>query len=88
MSTKIKLPTKLLDYLNEARAPRPPLTDPDQPLQIDSLGLVRLVAFLENDLKITIEDDELVAENFVTARHLEKLIGPKLANASVSGNAT
>lgn len=88
MRTKINLPTKLLDYLNEARAPRPPLTDPDQPLQIDSLGLVRLVAFLENDLKITIEDDELVAENFVTARHLEKLIGPKLANASVSGNAT
>src|SRR4030095_3404597 len=42
MSPTVDLPPKLTDYLNETRAPLPPVTDPDQPLQIDSLGLIRL----------------------------------------------
>ncbi len=77
MTTSINLPTKLLDYLNEARAPQPPLTDPDQPLQIDSLGLIRLVAFMENDLGIKIEDDELLADNFATPQAIANLIKSK-----------
>jgi acyl carrier protein len=78
MSRALHLPRKLIDYLNEARAPLPPVSDPDQPLQIDSLGLIRLVAFMENDLDIKVEDDELLADNFATVRSLAKLIRPKL----------
>jgi acyl carrier protein len=73
----IDLPPKLIDYLNEQRAPRPPVADPDEPLQIDSLGLIRLVAFLENDLHIRIEDDELIAEHFATARAISALLASK-----------
>jgi acyl carrier protein len=57
--------------------PLPPISDPDQPLHIDSLGLIRLVAFLENELGIRVEDDELVAENFVTLRSIGNLIASK-----------
>jgi len=82
MSPTVDLPPKLIDYLNEARAPLPPFTDPDQPLQIDSLGLIRLVGFLENDLAIRVEDDELLADNFATARNLARLISAKMEKHS------
>jgi acyl carrier protein len=85
--SSLDLPPKLIDYLNEARAPLPPLIDPDQPLQIDSLGLIRLVAFLEDDLKVKIEDDELLADNFSTARNIAKLINAKTVNLS-AGDAS
>ena len=82
MHSTLDLPPKLIDYLNETRAPLPPVTDPDQPLQIDSLGLIRLVAFLESDLNIIVEDEELLAENFATGRNLANLINPKIASLS------
>jgi acyl carrier protein len=85
MSQTIDLPAKLLDYLNEARAPLPPVTDPDQPLQIDSLGLIRLVSFMESDLNIRIEDEELLAENFATARKLTELLEKKRQPTSQAG---
>ena len=55
----------------------PPITDPDEPLQLDSLGLIRLIAFLENDLGIHIEDEEIIAENFVTLRQIGQLLATK-----------
>ena len=85
MRSNLDLPPKLIDYLNESRAPLPPVTDPDQPLQIDSLGLIRLVAFLESDLNIKIEDEELLAENFDTGRSIAKLINPKMEYLSAGG---
>ena len=85
MSSTLDLPPKLIDYLNESRAPLPPVTDPDQPLQIDSLGLIRLVAFLESDLNVRVEDEELLAENFATARSIAMLINPKMEHISPSG---
>ena len=85
MRSNLDLPPKLIDYLNESRAPLPPVTDPDQPLQIDSLGLIRLVAFLESDLNIKVEDEELLAENFATARNLAELINPKRESLSADG---
>ena len=84
MNPSLDLPPELIDYLNESRAPLPPVTDPDQPLQIDSLGLIRLVAFLENDLKIKIEDDELLADNFATARNMANLLNSKRSAADSS----
>jgi len=73
----MNIPPKLKAYLDEARAPLPAITDPDQPLQIDSLGLIRLVAFMESDLGIRVEDEELLAENFATLRALDALIASK-----------
>jgi acyl carrier protein len=72
-----QLPQKLIDYINENRAPLPPVSDPDEPLQIDSLGLIRLVSFMESDCGIRVEDEELVAENFATLRSLSDLVATK-----------
>jgi acyl carrier protein len=78
-----QIPSKLREYIDANRAPLPPVTDPDEPLRIDSLGLIRLVAFLENDLGIRIEDEELLAENFATLRSLGALLETK---AKMAGN--
>ena len=75
----MNIPPKLKEYLDEARAPLPAISDPDQPLQIDSLALIRLVAFMESDLGIRVEDEELLAENFATLHALDVLIAAKLA---------
>lgn len=78
MSSTVDLPQKLLDFLNESRAPLPPITEPDQVLDIDSLSLMRLCGFLENDMDLTIEADELTIDNFDTARNLARLIRAKM----------
>jgi len=80
----MEIPQKLKDYINEGRAPLPPVTDPDEPLQIDSLGLIRLVAFMESDCGIRVEDEELIAENFATLRNLGDLIAQKAQDAETS----
>ena|SRR5438034_3375665 len=73
----MEMPQKVVDYINENRGSLPPVTNVDEPLQIDSLSLIRLVAFLESDLGIRIEDDELLAENFATSRKLGDLLASK-----------
>ena len=77
----MEIPPKLKEYLNNNRSvyrdSLPPVTDPDEPLQIDSLGLIRLVAFLENELGYRVEDEELIAENFATLRKLGELLATK-----------
>jgi acyl carrier protein len=73
----MEIPQKLKDYINESRAPLPPVRDPGQPLQIDSLGLIRLVSFMESDCGIRVEDEELLAENFATMRSLEEFLAKK-----------
>ena len=80
----MNIPPKLKEYLDESRAPLPPIRDPDEPLHIDSLALIRLVAFMENDLGIRIEDDELLAENFATLRALDALIASKLSGVVIN----
>jgi acyl carrier protein len=73
----MNIPPKLKQYLDEARGPLPAITDPDQPLQIDSLAIMRLVDFIESDLGIRVEDEDLLAENFATLRALDALIASK-----------
>jgi acyl carrier protein len=73
----MEIPQKLKDYIDSNRIPLPPIKDLDEPLRIDSLALVRLVAFLETDLGIRIDDEELIAENFATLRKLGELIASK-----------
>jgi acyl carrier protein len=77
----MEIPPKLKEYIDNNRGSLPPVTDPDEPLQIDSLGLIRLVAFLESDFGYRIEDEELIAENFATLRTLGELLGTKTPTA-------
>ena len=73
----MEIPQKIKDYIDNNRLPLPPIKDEDEPLQIDSLAIVRLVAFLETDCGIRIEDEELIAENFANLRKLGELIASK-----------
>ena len=77
----MEIPPKLKDYLDNNRSSLPPITDPDERLHIDSLGVIRLVAFLETDLGIRVEDEELIVENFETLRKLGELIATKTSPA-------
>ncbi|MBA3833646.1 MAG: acyl carrier protein [Chthoniobacterales bacterium] len=52
------------------RAPLPPISKPDEPLQMDSLDSIRLAAFLES-LGIRIEDEELLAQDFQASARSE-----------------
>lgn len=73
----MEIPQKLTEYINANRAGNVPITDPDEPLGIDSLGLIRLVGFMENDLDIRIEDEELQAENFQSLRAVTAFLATK-----------
>ncbi len=70
----ITVPQKLQAFLDEARAPLPQVADLDEPLHIDSLAFIRLVAFLETDLGFRVEDDDLFEENFRTLRAICELM--------------
>ena len=51
----------------------------DSPLLtlIDSLGLTQLVAFVEEEFRVEIDDVEVTADNFRTIGDLARLIGSK-----------
>jgi acyl carrier protein len=91
----MEIPPKLKEYLDNNRSFYrdflPPITDPDEPLHIDSLGVIRLVAFLENEFGYRIEDEEFIADNFATLRKLGQLLATKTptgptAEAKLPGN--
>ena len=88
----MEIPPKLKEYLDNNRSvyrdSLPPITDPDEPLHIDSLGVIRLVAFLETDLGIRVEDEELIVENFETLRKLGELIATKTSPGPTARRAT
>jgi len=78
----MEIPDKLRDFINEQRQPLPPVTDPDEPLRIDSLGLMRVVAFLETEIGYTVQDEELDLQNFESLRTISKMLegkGTKMA---------
>jgi len=70
----MEIPPKLKKYIDTNRGSLPPITDPDEPLQIDSLDLIE---FLETEFGYQIEDEELIAENFATLRKLGELLATK-----------
>ena len=72
----MEIPEKLREYL-DARVPGTSVAHPDEPLGLDSLGLIRLVQFMEVDLGIHLEDYELVARNFTNLRALGALLKRK-----------
>ena len=48
---------------------------------VDSTGVMEVVAFLEESFAITIDDDELVADNLDSVERLAAFVGRKLAAA-------
>jgi len=48
---------------------------------IDSVGVMELVAFLEQDFGIGVDDDELVPDNFDSVANLVAFVGRKTAAA-------
>ena len=71
------LPQKLIDFINELRQPLPPVTDPDEALQMESLEMLRLVTFLETEFGFMVKDEQLVPENFVNLRAIAQLLEGK-----------
>jgi len=48
---------------------------------LDSMALMQLVAFLEEEFDIEIDDTEVTAENFRTIGDIERLVGGRLTPA-------
>lgn len=44
---------------------------------IDSMALVRLISFIEEEYEIEVADEELLLENFKTINHIKKFIERK-----------
>jgi len=77
----MEIPPKLKEYIDSNRSAYrdslPPIIDLDEQLEIDSLGLIRLIAFLDNELGYRIEDEEMTADNFATLRQIGQLLATK-----------
>lgn len=56
--------------------------DPDESLLkngvIDSLSILRLISFIEERFGVTVDDDEVVPENFETTNMIKSLILSKM----------
>ena len=78
---RMEIPPKLKEYIDSNRSAYrdslPPIIDLDEQLEIDSLGLIRLIAFLDNELGYRIEDEEMTADNFATLRQIGQLLATK-----------
>jgi acyl carrier protein len=46
---------------------------------LDSLGLLRLIAFLEEQFGIEVQDDEVTPENFESLTTIRKMVETKLS---------
>ena len=48
---------------------------------LDSLGILKLVAFIEAEFLVKIEDEELIPENFETLSEISRMISNKNASS-------
>ncbi len=58
------------------------LSDTDQLIEtgiIDSLGIMKLIGFLEDNLSVQIDDMELIPENFATIEAIATLVEKKIS---------
>ncbi len=82
-SVASRIRTFLVERFPSARAR--PIGDDDQLLAngiLDSLGVLDVVAFLEQEFAITIVDDDLLPENFETLRRLTSFVAERQAVGS------
>ena len=68
------MPEKLKKFLDENRQGWPPITDPNEPLGLDSLATIRLLTFLETELGYTVQDEELILENFQSVNSIMRML--------------
>jgi acyl carrier protein len=45
---------------------------------MDSLGLMQLVSFLEDEFDVAVDDAEITVDNFRTVADIERLVGQKV----------
>ena len=60
--------------------PAADLTDDYQLLErevVDSLGIFKIISFLENEFDIIVDDDDLIPENFNTISSISELVTSK-----------
>jgi acyl carrier protein len=59
--------------------------DPDEDLLeqgiIDSLGVMRLIVFMEDTFKVKIDDEEIIPENFQCLNNMATFIEHKIKNS-------
>jgi acyl carrier protein len=48
---------------------------------IDSLGILEVVAFLENEFRIAVSDDDLLPENFGSVQSITDFVQAKASSA-------
>ena len=65
----------LLDEETQALADDTPLLDGT----LDSLGLLRLVSFVEEEFGVDIDDADIIADNFRTVGHVARLVATSAA---------
>ena len=46
---------------------------------LDSLGLMQLVSYIEEEFDVTVEDSEVTVDNFRTVHDIERLISQKVS---------
>ena len=46
---------------------------------MDSLGLMQLVSYIEEEFDVTVEDSEVTVDNFRTVHDIERLISQKVS---------
>jgi acyl carrier protein len=70
--------------VEELHAPTEELS-PEFPLieggVVDSLGIMHLVSFIESEYGITVDDEELVSDNFGSIREIARFVGSKTASS-------
>ncbi|GIV66490.1 MAG: acyl carrier protein [Bellilinea sp.] len=80
METSTILHNFILDELVKGR--KKTIGDDDDLLAegiIDSLGILQLVAFIEEKFNFTVPDEDVVIENFMSVNALSKYLDQKLA---------
>jgi acyl carrier protein len=87
LAVKEKVRAFVLEYaagkgLTELKDDEPLLTNNI----IDSLGSFRMIAFLEETFPLTIEDTDMVPENFQTLNDVERFVASKLEKIAPINN--
>jgi acyl carrier protein len=83
LPTKTKIEQKIKQFI-EAKSPtvhQGTLQNTDSLLDnniIDSMGFLDLVTFVESEFNITVEDDELMTENFDSIDSITEFINVKI----------
>ena len=55
------------------------LFDAEDELGLDSLSVLKMVSFIEEEFRVSVEDEELIPENFSSIGSIRELIEKKIA---------